>query len=66
MIEVVRPPCSGRFIINGTRFTAKTTACRHWAAGERIRLLAGDWNGHCVDAVFYNARRRATCEMWCQ
>ncbi len=27
VIEVVQPPSSGNFIINGTRFTAKTAAC---------------------------------------
>src|SRR5262249_39583573 len=51
--------------INGTRFTARTPACLGWAAGERIRLIAGDWNGRCVAAVFYNFYRRSTCEMWC-
>jgi hypothetical protein len=66
VIEVVQPPGSGNFIINGRRFVAKTDACYRWAAGERIRLIAGDWNGHCVDAVFYNVWRRSTCEMWCR
>ena len=66
VIEVVQPPYSGNFIINGTRFTAKTAACLPWAAGERIKLIAGDWNGQCIDAVFYNVWRRRTCEMWCQ
>src|SRR5262245_22052627 len=40
VIEVVQPPYSGNFIINGTRFTARTPACFSWAAGERIRLVA--------------------------
>ena len=66
VIEVVQPPYSGNFIINGTAFTAKTAACTRWAAGERIRLIAGDWHGRCVDAVFYNYYRRSTCEMWCR
>ena len=66
VIEVVQPPWSGNFIINGTRFTGKTPACWRWAAGERIRLIAGDWNGQCIDAVFYNATLRSTCEMWCR
>jgi len=66
VIEVVQPPWSGNFIINGTRFTAKTPACWRWAAGERIRLLAGDWNGQCIDAVFYNMTLRSVCEMWCR
>lgn len=65
VIEVVQPPYSGNFIINGARFTAATPACFGWAAGERIRLVAGDWNGRCVVALFYNLNRRNTCEMWC-
>jgi hypothetical protein len=40
VIEVVRPPWSGNFIINGARFTALTGACFGWAAGDRIRLKA--------------------------
>jgi len=38
------------------------------ALGRRraIRLIAGDWHGRCVDAVFYNYYRRNTCEMWCR
>src|SRR5262249_21172921 len=31
VIEVVQPPYSGNFIINGTRFTARTPACFSWA-----------------------------------
>jgi hypothetical protein len=65
VIEVVQPPYSGNFIINGTRFTARTPSCFSWAAGERIRLIAGDWNGRCVAARFYNFYRRNTCEVWC-
>jgi hypothetical protein len=65
VIEVVQPPYSGNFIINGTRFTARTPACFSWAAGERIRLISGDWNGRCVAALFYNFYRRNTCEVWC-
>jgi hypothetical protein len=65
VIEVVQPPYSGNFIINGARFTARTPACFGWAAGERITLIAGDWNGRCVVAAFYNFYRRNTCEMWC-
>ena len=66
VIEVVQPPYSGNFIINGARFTAKTAACTRWAAGERIKLIAGDWHGACVDAVFYNFHWHQTCEMWCR
>jgi hypothetical protein len=36
VIEVVQPPWSGNFIINGARFTARTPACYGWVAGERI------------------------------
>ena len=66
VIEVVQPPYSGVFIINGVRFTGMTTACLGWVAGERIRLIEGDWNGHCATAVFYNYRHHNTCEMWCR
>jgi hypothetical protein len=66
VIEVVQPPYSGVFIINGIRFTGMTPACLRWAAGERIKLLAGDWHGHCVTAVFYNFRRHSTCQTWCR
>lgn len=66
VIEVVQPPWSGNFIINGARFTGRTPACLSWAAGERIALIAGDWHGRCVDAVFYNYSRRNTCETWCR
>ena len=65
VFEVVQPPWSGNFIINGTRFTGRTPACFSWAAGERIALIAGDWHGRCIDAVFYNFARRSTCETWC-
>ena len=65
VIEVNRPTYSGYFVINGTRFTATTARCARWAAGERIRLFAGDWHGVCSTALFYNVRRRQTCDMWC-
>jgi len=66
VVEVVQPPYSGNFIINGIRFAGMTPACFRWTAGDRITLLAGDWHGHCITAVFYNLRRRSTCEMWCR
>ena len=66
VIEVVQPPYSGIFVINGVRFTGMTEACLGWVAGERISLVAGDWRGHCVTAVFYNFRRHNTCETWCR
>lgn len=66
VVEMVQPPWSANFIINGARFTGYSPACFGWAAGERIRLLEGDWNGVCTDAVFYNFYRRNTCAMWCR
>jgi hypothetical protein len=55
VIEVVQPPYSGNFIINGRRFTAKSAACFNWVAGERIKLLDGDWKWPCV------SRRHSQC-----
>jgi hypothetical protein len=66
VIEVVQPPWSGNFIINGARFTGRSPACLTWAAGERIKLIEGDWNGRCTEAVFYNFYRHSTCEMTCR
>jgi hypothetical protein len=66
VVEVVQPPYSGNFIINGIRFTGMTAACLRWTAGDRITLLAGDWHGHCITAVFYNFRRHSTCQTWCR
>ena len=34
VIEVVRPPYSANFIINGARFVGRSPACWSWAAGE--------------------------------
>lgn len=66
VIEVVRGAYGPNFIINGRSFSAKSpAACIGWTAGDRIRLLAGSWNGACVDAAFYNMTRHRTCEMWC-
>src|SRR4051794_4901935 len=65
VIEVVRPPYSANFIINGARFVGRTPACLRWVAGDRIRLVAGDWHARCVDAVFYNYTRRSPCLTSC-
>ena len=65
VVEVVQPPYSGNFIINGARFVGLTPACLRWVAGDRIRLVAGDWHARCVDAVFYNYTRRSTCQTSC-
>jgi len=64
VIEVVQPPYSGNFIINGRRFVGQSPACLRWAAGEPIRLVSGDSNGQCV-AVFYNYFWRNTCVTSC-
>ena len=50
---------------NGAHFTAASAACSGWNAGDRITLLAGDWHGRCVGAVFYNVARHRACPMWC-
>ena len=38
VIEVVQPPYSGNFIVNGTRFTAKSAACLRWV-GTNLYLF---------------------------
>ncbi len=65
VIEVVKPPYSGSFIINGTNFAAASPACLAWTAGDRVALLAGDWHGYCAGATFYNVTRHQACPMWC-
>ena len=65
VIELVRPPYSGNFIINRAHFTAATPACMGWTAGDQIVLQSGDWHGYCVGAVFYNVSRHSSCAMWC-
>jgi hypothetical protein len=66
VIEIVKNAYSDRFIINGARFSAKSPACVNgWLAGEPVQLLSGEIHGACWDAVFYNAKRRQACEMWC-
>jgi hypothetical protein len=65
VIEIVSPPYSANFIINGARFTGMSRACYGWTAGEPIRLISGDWNARCASAVFYNYTRRNRCQMLC-
>ena len=36
VIEVVQPPYSGNFIINGRRFVGQSPACLRWAAARRM------------------------------
>src|SRR5437016_1011308 len=40
-----RPTHDGAFLINGTLYQAEVGRCRHWVAGDRIKLRAGDWHG---------------------
>ena len=54
-----RPSDDGTFLINGTWYSAEAGQCRHWVAGDRIKLRAGDWHGGPV--VFRNVRRGRTC-----
>ncbi|HLH97153.1 MAG TPA: hypothetical protein VKW08_18740 [Xanthobacteraceae bacterium] len=65
VIEVVAPPYSGAFIINGTSFLAQSPVCLRWTANEPVRLLAGDWHGFCRTAIFYNTARHQSCPVWC-
>jgi hypothetical protein len=65
VIEIVSPPYSANFVINGARFTGMSPACYGWTAGEPIRLISGDWNARCASAVFYNYTRRNRCQMLC-
>jgi hypothetical protein len=65
VVEKVMPPYSGNYVINGTWMRATTPACTQWVAGERIRLVAGDWHRSCSAAVIYNISRRMTCELSC-
>jgi hypothetical protein len=65
VVEAVRPPYTGNYQINGRMFFAQSRTCQRWIPGERIRLLRGDWNGACSEAVFYNLDRGATCRMAC-
>ena|SRR5581483_5028511 len=59
-----RPRANGSYLINGHWFRAKAPG-RPWAAGERIRLVEGEWHGYCVDAAFYNVRRHRLRDFWC-
>jgi hypothetical protein len=66
VLEGVRPPGSNVFLINGRYFTAASPSCARWLPNDRIKLLAGDWNGYCETAVFRNLRRGGTCTMYCR
>ena len=66
VIEKVTPPGSGVLLINNATFIATNPWCARWAAGERVRLIAGDWHAQCAGAVFYNLSRRQTCTLICR
>ena len=55
----------GRFIINGTRFTAANPRCATWTAGDRIAFLSGEMHGACATATIRNISRRQICEVAC-
>src|SRR6266700_7830814 len=38
-----RPMGDGMFLMNGRWYRAEVGHCWHWAAGDLIRLRAGDW-----------------------
>jgi hypothetical protein len=54
-----------RFFINGHYFRASPWDCPGWIAGDRVALLAGDWHGYCVTAVFRDRTRNRTCRVSC-
>ncbi|MGP0091629.1 MAG: hypothetical protein ACLPKB_16950 [Xanthobacteraceae bacterium] len=66
VIEQVRNGISTDFVMNGTWFSGIGDCALGWTAGDRVRLLDGDWNGYCESASFYNASRRRTCELACR
>jgi hypothetical protein len=65
VVEVVVPPYSGRFVINGFRYDGVGPACLAWVPGERVRLISGSWFGDCASATFYNVSRGNTCTTQC-
>ena len=66
VIEVVSPPFSGRFVINGYRYDGAEPACQAWVPAQPVRLISGSWRGDCVNATFYNAALRNTCQTVCR
>jgi hypothetical protein len=65
VVELVTPPYSGRFVINGYRYDGVEPACLAWVPGQPVRLVSGSWRGDCVNATFYNAALRNTCQTLC-
>ena len=66
VVELVAPPYSGRFVINGFRYDGVAPACLRWVPGQPVRLISGSWFGDCVSATFYNASQHSTCETLCR
>jgi len=65
VIELVRPPYSGAYIINGTSFTAGLGGVRGLECRRTDNPVGGRLHGRCVGAVFYNVARHRACQMWC-
>jgi|SRR5947209_12879333 len=66
VLEIVNFSSFGlRFLINGHYFRASPSDCPGWIAGDRVALLAGDWHGYCVTAVFQDLTRGRSCRVSC-
>jgi hypothetical protein len=65
VVEKVSPPWSGNYLLNGTWMHAQTPRCARWVAGDRVKLVAGDWHRSCGGAVVRNLSRHMTCELSC-
>jgi hypothetical protein len=66
VVELVAPPFSAQFVINGYRYDGVAPACRSWVPGQPVRLVSGSWYGDCASATFYNSATRTTCETVCR
>jgi hypothetical protein len=66
VVELVAPPFSGRFVINGFRYDGVAPACLRWVPGQPVRLVSGSWFGDCESATFYNVSTRTACQTLCR
>jgi hypothetical protein len=66
VVELVAPPYSGQFVINGFRYDGVTPACLHCVPGQPVRLVSGSWFGDCTSATFYNVSTRNACQTLCR
>jgi hypothetical protein len=66
VVELVAPPFSGRFVINGFRYDGVAPACLRWVPDQPVRLISGSWFGDCDSATFYNVSTRTTCQTLCR